>query len=156
VELLVVISITTLLVALLLPALGVARRQARVAVCQATMRQQGLCVGMYISDCKDYLPAVGTPHHWSNWASGSIAGYGAAWGLDYINYTNKYQAPFNNVCPYFGANSVNFPSGFGWPLSSKLPPFEPLCVLDGTVQLGNASLFEALLQRFIGSRYFTT
>jgi prepilin-type N-terminal cleavage/methylation domain-containing protein len=118
VELLVVISITSLLVALLLPALNQARRGARIAVCQATMRQQGLCVGMYITDCKDYMPAVATPHFWDRWANNngnlmqglsrdtSIAN---AWGGNSIAYKNQW-----NGCPVFGATDSIFPSGFGW------------------------------------------
>jgi prepilin-type processing-associated H-X9-DG protein len=117
VELLVVISITAALVALLLPALNVARRQARIAVCQATMKQQGLCVGMYITDCQDYMPAVATPHYWSNFASNVFTmpgisrdnAMGNAWGGGSIAYKSIY-----NLCPVYGSTDSIIPSGFGW------------------------------------------
>jgi prepilin-type N-terminal cleavage/methylation domain-containing protein/prepilin-type processing-associated H-X9-DG protein len=123
VELLVVLSITTLLVALLLPALGVARRQARITLCQATMRQQGLCVGMYINDCKDYMPAVATSHFWAMWESNifnQLAGTMSvdstrtnAWGFSSIAYIHKSSA-YGYSCPVYGTTSTNIPSGFGW------------------------------------------
>jgi hypothetical protein len=98
VELLVVISITALLIALLLPALSKARRFARIALCQGIMRQQGICVGMYITDCADYMPAVATPHFWDRWANNDGNGMQGlsrdtsianAWGGTGISYMER-------------------------------------------------------------------
>ncbi len=50
IELLVVISILVFLIALLLPALGRARKQARAIVCQAKLRQWGLAFAGYTND----------------------------------------------------------------------------------------------------------
>ncbi len=119
VEMLVVISITVLLVALLLPALNQARRAARIAICQSTMRQQGICFGMYITDCQDYIPAVATPHFWTNWAENNANGMQGlsrdsstanAWGG---GSSIAYKSVWNS-CPYFGATDSIFPSGLGW------------------------------------------
>jgi len=50
IELLVVISIVVLLMALLLPALSRARKQAQAVVCQAKLRQWGLVFKTYLDD----------------------------------------------------------------------------------------------------------
>ncbi|MEN6578762.1 MAG: type II secretion system protein [Phycisphaerales bacterium] len=50
IELLVVISIIVLLMAVLLPTLGRARKQARAVACQAKLRQWGLAFSMYADD----------------------------------------------------------------------------------------------------------
>ncbi|HBS29468.1 MAG TPA: hypothetical protein DEB06_08475 [Phycisphaerales bacterium] len=55
IELLVVISIIALLISLLLPALGTARRAARVSKCVANMKQHGQGLANYASANKDRL-----------------------------------------------------------------------------------------------------
>ncbi len=56
IELLVVVSIIALLVAILMPALGKARKQARAAVCLSNLKQIGLVMAMYHDDNEDYVP----------------------------------------------------------------------------------------------------
>jgi prepilin-type N-terminal cleavage/methylation domain-containing protein len=56
IELLVVISIIALLMAVLLPALGRARKQARAVACQANLRQWGLALNLYAQDNEGRLP----------------------------------------------------------------------------------------------------
>lgn len=56
IELLVVISVIALLLALLMPALGMARKQAQRAVCQSNLRQQHTACCMYIDDFEGYFP----------------------------------------------------------------------------------------------------
>ena len=58
IELLVVISIIALLVGILLPALGAARRSARNAVCLSNIRQNSVGLLSYAQDNKSYLPAA--------------------------------------------------------------------------------------------------
>jgi len=61
IELLVVISIIALLVGILLPALGAARRTALAAVCMSNVRQMGTAQMAYASSNKEMLPAG---HRW--------------------------------------------------------------------------------------------
>jgi prepilin-type N-terminal cleavage/methylation domain-containing protein len=56
VELLVVIAIIAVVIAMLLPALGKAREQARVLTCQSNIRQIGVIFNIYVHDHKGVLP----------------------------------------------------------------------------------------------------
>jgi prepilin-type N-terminal cleavage/methylation domain-containing protein/prepilin-type processing-associated H-X9-DG protein len=59
IELLVVISIISLLIAVLLPALGSARKSSQAIVCANNLRQLYLGGNMYTDDNKGYYPRVG-------------------------------------------------------------------------------------------------
>jgi len=63
IELLVVISIIALLVGILLPALGAARRSAQSAVCLNNVRQLGIALGVHAADNNGKFPTfnVNTP-----------------------------------------------------------------------------------------------
>lgn len=72
IEILVVISILTVLISLLLPALSSARFQAQAAACASQLRQIGTAVFAYAGDFEDRLPcgpdqgmdpAIGQPWH---------------------------------------------------------------------------------------------
>jgi prepilin-type N-terminal cleavage/methylation domain-containing protein len=58
IELLVVISIIALLIGILLPALGAARKTARQSVCLSNMRQIGIANATYSNEYKNALPAM--------------------------------------------------------------------------------------------------
>ena len=53
IELLVVIAIIALLISLLLPSLGAARKTARNVICQSNLRQFGISIQAYLDDQKD-------------------------------------------------------------------------------------------------------
>ncbi|MFG0248172.1 MAG: type II secretion system protein [Phycisphaeraceae bacterium JB051] len=75
IELLVVISIIALLVAILLPALGQARKQARSIQCATNLRQVALCATGYMADRKDWVPPAyggGMPWYQALWKSGHL------------------------------------------------------------------------------------
>lgn len=58
VELLVVVSIIALLISILLPTVGEVRRQARIALCTANMKQHGQGVSNFAAANNDSLPHV--------------------------------------------------------------------------------------------------
>lgn len=59
IELLVVISIIALLIALLLPALGAARKSAMSTQCASNQRQMGIATKAFEADNKGYVPIAG-------------------------------------------------------------------------------------------------
>jgi prepilin-type N-terminal cleavage/methylation domain-containing protein len=123
IEILVVISIIALLAALLLPALEKARRQSKITVCQSTMRQHGILMGMYIGDCKDYLPAPSTPHRWARWAQNNVTSppfdsTATNFSLNAIRSISAFVDPTaggGGSCPLnVGGTGRTYPQGFGW------------------------------------------
>jgi prepilin-type N-terminal cleavage/methylation domain-containing protein/prepilin-type processing-associated H-X9-DG protein len=83
IELLVVISIIALLVGILLPALGSARRTALRTVCKSNLRQFGIMATAVAVDNKGVLPRCFSPNN----SGGSVA------VLDRINADTKLTAP---------------------------------------------------------------
>jgi len=64
IELLVVIAIIGLLMAILLPALQRVRRQARALTCQASLKQWGMILALYVEDSQGHLPTDATGGIW--------------------------------------------------------------------------------------------
>ena len=71
IELLVVIAIIALLIGILLPALGEARRTAKLGICQSNMKQLGVATQSYSADFQDRIFAFtwkGSPPKPSNYS----------------------------------------------------------------------------------------
>src|SRR5262249_5392758 len=68
IELLVVIAITTILAALLLPALHRAKDAADSAVCKNNLRQMGIACSLYVGDFHAYPPGDWSEESIRNWA----------------------------------------------------------------------------------------
>ena len=66
VELLVVIAIIAILAAMLLPALGAAKKTARTIFCLNSERQIGLALSIYVSDNKGWFPNQTTTVNWTD------------------------------------------------------------------------------------------
>src|SRR3954463_10528053 len=115
VELLVVIGIIAMLIAILMPALGKARRQARTAQCSSNQRQLGVAYQMYLSSFKNrgfpyaqtydlFWMSVIKPYHGNNapvrWcpeASELSGGWGStarAWGPTGSGFINEHSGSY--------------------------------------------------------------
>jgi prepilin-type N-terminal cleavage/methylation domain-containing protein/prepilin-type processing-associated H-X9-DG protein len=95
IEMLVVISIITLLISILQPSLASSRHHARIANCAANQRSMANAIGMYADDTRHY--PVGLDHHADNaqriWL----------WPPQVRMYTQKEQGIFN--CPQAPAST---------------------------------------------------
>ena len=67
IELLVVIAIVALLMAILMPALSLARKQGQQSVCQANLRQTGFAAAMYADENDHKLPRGTGSDPWVLW-----------------------------------------------------------------------------------------
>jgi prepilin-type N-terminal cleavage/methylation domain-containing protein len=82
IELLVVISIIALLVGILLPALGAARRSAQGVACLSNIKQFGVALGVHVAENDGELPtfvANSDPLLQSQWAIDFAASMGVDW-----------------------------------------------------------------------------
>src|SRR5690606_16529452 len=75
IELLVVIGIIAVLIGILLPALGIARENARATKCLSNQRQIGIALQLYAVENRDFLPPTQT-YDPSNSGSGGVANFG--------------------------------------------------------------------------------
>jgi prepilin-type N-terminal cleavage/methylation domain-containing protein len=105
IELLVVIAIIALLISLLLPALGEARRTARLAICHTNLKQMGVATQSYSADFQDRLFAF-------TWKGGSTNGLSltdpAATGL--TNPTDDLDAARCNAVYFIRKNGDREPN----------------------------------------------
>ena len=72
IELLVVIAIISILAAMLLPALSLAREKAKQSVCMNNLKQLGLATNMYVGDYNGYFPSTAVTG--TMWSQRMVAG----------------------------------------------------------------------------------
>ncbi len=125
IELLVVIAIIGLLISLVLPSLGAARRTAWTTICQNNLRQIGLAIQMYLDDQKDprfpnirdssfspfwHTRVVETLDPYLSYASSGAYNCPAAKGLSSVRdplnvqYLQSGQRVFSQPFPNFGGS----------------------------------------------------
>jgi prepilin-type N-terminal cleavage/methylation domain-containing protein len=125
IELLVVIAIVALLIGLLLPAIGKARKAARQAVSLSNIRQIATAGAVYQSDCKGYLPLTCTYQRnwgpvnpnipcaglegWCTWSAWGKNCMGSAWG-GMVFDVEAVDRPLNNYLTPGGIEGPNPPS----------------------------------------------
>lgn len=98
IEVLVVLGIIALLIALLLPALVRAQRQAQTVQCADNLRQVGLALEMYAGANHGWLPAWSAWHTWPPGLSDDTPG--PAWTIELIPYIGTPASRVYN-CPAF-------------------------------------------------------
>ena len=96
IELLVVIAIIAILAALLLPALGKARRMAQGIVCTNSLKSIASAYNLYCDNYDDYPvsqqvkdPKGGGDYYWVAWLSGELSG----------KFSKSPPYAFNPICP---------------------------------------------------------
>lgn len=145
IELLVVISIISLLISLVLPLLSKARRVAKVTQCASNLRQVGIGVMAYTSDFKDYYPyrlvgnAINSNPRRMKLRSGNYDDRPML--LDYM-LLDELTCPLSPATPY-RVRTVNRPAVhwsydmyFGSSISRYNPRSEMLRVTDQTEHWG--------------------
>ena len=106
VELLVVVAILSVLLSILVPAVGRAKELARRAVCASNLKQIGSSVGSYAAQSREWLPTL-TGHggttlsvtHWVRWFY--VEGYGdyCYWNLGLLYKTDLAMDGGLYYCP---------------------------------------------------------
>ncbi len=158
IELLVVISIIALLIAILLPALGAARRSAQDMQCLANMRQFGTATFAYADAFKSSLP-IGTKASpgATNWTI-QINGYLKNTGMDFASNPEARSPIFKCPSAVIRAGEIHYSSHhrmipdtdsihqfIPYRLSQILRSSEVFMYADGTQSKTGASVGQAEL-----------
>lgn len=105
VELLVVIGVIAILIAMLMPALRMARESAQRTKCAAQLQQIGYAFQMYANSNKGWLPAWSG---WHTWPAGLPEDSdGPVWTIEMILYLGDPDSRIYN-CPSFPAPMRNY------------------------------------------------
>jgi prepilin-type N-terminal cleavage/methylation domain-containing protein len=109
IELLVVIAIIALLIGILLPALGEARRIARTAISGSNLRQHATAMNSYATDYKDRIAAL-------NWQGSTAKPASYSQFPDLNGATNDNDAAANQAVDIIRRRTgrTNFPKITGW------------------------------------------
>jgi prepilin-type N-terminal cleavage/methylation domain-containing protein/prepilin-type processing-associated H-X9-DG protein len=91
IELLVVIAVIALLMAVVMPSLGQAKRYAQRIICSNHLRQQGLAAMLYGNENDTYVPC---PQPYTSSGTGAVMGGGWFWDISFW-FTNQ-------LCDYAG------------------------------------------------------
>ena len=108
-ELLIVIAIIAILVSLLLPSLGKARYNARIAVCASNMSQAGKATALYGRNFDGRLPLISASEY-KPWTT-----YSLREGTSFQNagkfYESEYLDDKTLFCPQFDLNTTHSAKG---------------------------------------------
>ena len=100
IELLVVISIIAMLLAILLPSLGLAKEKAKNVLCKNNLRQYGLCAEMYLNENDDSYP-----YAWNSLFTSSPSGW-CQWH-DEVNFLDKRPDLQGPLWPYLATQKIH-------------------------------------------------
>ena len=115
VELLVTLAVIALLAALLLPALGLAKRQATATACRAHLRQMALAWETYLGDQADRFPdrrdlKTTLPGGYKPWTTWPRSDPRAGWAMVVLNHelpsAGVWQCPATRRPPWAGVSAV--------------------------------------------------
>jgi len=144
IELLVVIAIIALLMAILMPALGRARKQARRVVCSAHMKQLCTSVSLFANDMDGKIPPlreapsgawehVQSQNHWARWFrtdSNIYWNLGLLWKNEYIKEGKVFYCPSKQAMfRYEDYSDPVFPTpAMGGKMGVRVPySYNPIC-----------------------------
>ena len=128
IELLVVISIIAILAAMLIPAIGMVRGQARSSHCQSNLRQMQVANISYSGEWEDFVPIffydnASFPNQWINNAS-----FLAACTDNKITTTSSVGYPTKLLCPLAKSGTLSLSYGYNaqtkypWTLNTYIGP----------------------------------